>query len=88
MDVSVATPNGVSNHLLIKMEPSGPDRKPADEKTNAPRRVEHNPDVQDTVKPAEKECADLNHGDASADGQAKSPRGKDPAVHTTGTKGR
>ena len=56
LDINVATPNGVSNHLLIKMEPSSPDRKPADEKTNAPHRVEHKPNVQDTVKPAEKEA--------------------------------
>jgi hypothetical protein len=30
LDVSVATPNGVSNHLLIRMRPGCADRKPAD----------------------------------------------------------
>ena len=28
LDINVATPNGVSNHLLIRMEPPDPDRKP------------------------------------------------------------
>ena len=30
LDVSVATPNGVSNHLLMKMRPPRPDHKPSD----------------------------------------------------------
>jgi hypothetical protein len=39
LDINVATPNGVSNHLLIKMAPPRPDQKPAPEekaKTPAP----------------------------------------------------
>ncbi len=30
LDISVATPNGVSNHLLMKMRPPRPDHKPSD----------------------------------------------------------
>ena len=87
LDINVATPNGVSNHLLIKMEPSNPDRKPADEKTNAPHEWTISRTCR-TLRSRPKKRRRSNHGDASADGQAKSPRGKDPAVHTTGTKGR
>jgi hypothetical protein len=31
LDISVATPNGVSNHLLMKMRPPRPDHKPSEE---------------------------------------------------------
>ncbi len=30
LDISVATPNGVSNHLLMKMRPPRPDHKESD----------------------------------------------------------
>ena len=30
LDISVATPNGVSNHLLMKMRPPRPDHKQSD----------------------------------------------------------
>jgi hypothetical protein len=39
LDINVATPNGVSNHLLIKMAPPDPHRKqPAEEKTVKPAK--------------------------------------------------
>jgi len=37
LDIDVATPNGASNHLLIKMAPPDPHRKqPAEEKVEKP----------------------------------------------------
>jgi hypothetical protein len=39
LDINIATPNGVSNHLLIKMAPPDPHRKnPAEEKTEKPAK--------------------------------------------------
>jgi hypothetical protein len=44
LDINVATPNGVSNHLLVRMLPPCPDKKPAEKKKPSkpePPKKEH-----------------------------------------------
>ncbi len=45
LDISVATPNGVSNHLLMKMRPPRPDHKP--DKENEAEKKEVKPESKD-----------------------------------------
>jgi hypothetical protein len=56
LDISVATPNGVSNHLLMKMHPPRPDHKPTNEEPSATKEQ----------KPAPKGQLDLAKAPATA----------------------
>ena len=93
LDINVATPNGVSNHLLIKMEPSNPDRKPAEVARAASGRVVHTGDAKSSgvpaeVKPAAKDTPKDHSGEATTAKQERAPLAQDPAVVRTGIKGK
>ncbi len=68
LDISVATPNGVSNHLLMKMGPPRSDLKPDKEgataKTDKPEKKQDKPESQpDTIPAKTAETKAAHHTD-------------------------
>jgi hypothetical protein len=95
LDINVATPNGVSNHLLIKMDPPDPGRKPSRGSTASSHPDQHSADAPGADAPAElepiaKEGPKMAPGEANGEGKAaKSPEpspAPEPTVVRTGVK--
>jgi hypothetical protein len=93
LDINVATPNGVSNHLLIKMDPPDPDRKPSRTEASSPRREGHSPDSPAAEVPAElepitKETSKTAPGEAKPEKVPVKSTSEESSVVKTGVKAR
>lgn len=92
LDINVATPNGVSNHLLIRMEPTDPPRKPDRGAVMTPPRPE--PLVSDVagtedpleLRPAEQATAKPGQGEPDAGRKRDPAAAQDRSVVKTGRK--
>jgi hypothetical protein len=79
LDINVATPNGVSNHLLIKMRPADPSRKRPEEAKPAKHPNEENSEKPaDDRKPEKPSTTPAAHDPAPPASQAKTQETKSP----------